>query len=183
MKKKNRDNGLKIGGAVIALVLIIHWGNVFFKAKDTFTPQPKQQSQSTSKKQSKSTSNLPILRCEINNKDGSVHKEFFDLGKINNNDPTKSMNDDEAEKYMKRKNAQFTTFRNDIDNQYIITKRNHDNGIRKIIHITIQKDTGEVELLIPTFIPVDADIGVAIESFAEAQSFKGECFKVKRKNL
>ena len=47
MKKKSKNNGLKIGGAVIALVLIIHWGNVFFKAKDTFTPQPKQQSKST----------------------------------------------------------------------------------------------------------------------------------------
>ena len=50
MKKKNRDNGLKIGGAVIALVLIIHWGNVFFKAKDTFAPQPKQQTKSTPKR-------------------------------------------------------------------------------------------------------------------------------------
>lgn len=175
MKKKNRDNGLKIGGAVIALVLIIHWGNVFFKAKDTFTPQPKQQT--------KSTSNLPLLRCEFNNKDGSVHKEFYDLEKINNNDPVKRMNNDEAGKYMKRKNAQFTTFRNDIDNQYIIIMRNHDNGIQKNIHITIQKDTGEVELLIPTNIPVDSDLSVSIESYVEAQSFKGECFKVKRKNL
>ena len=67
MKKKNRDNGLKIGGGVIALVLIIHWGNVFFKAKDTFKPQPKQQSQSTLKKQTKSArSNSNIItfdRC------------------------------------------------------------------------------------------------------------------------
>ena len=53
MKKKNRDNGLKIGGAVIALVLIIHWGNVFFKAKDTFTSQPKQQSQPNTNKKFK----------------------------------------------------------------------------------------------------------------------------------
>ena len=63
MKKKNRDNGLKIGGAVIALVLIIHWGNVFFKAKDTFTPQPKQQTKSNPKKQSKSTPTSVTLSC------------------------------------------------------------------------------------------------------------------------
>jgi hypothetical protein len=185
LKKKNKNNniGLKIGGVVIVLVLLIKWGNTFFQAKDTFTPQPKQQSQSNPKKQSKSTSNLPLLRCEFNNKDGSVHKELYDLEKINNNDPIKSMNDDEAKKYMNRKNAQFTTFNNNIDNQYIITIRNHDNGTEKIVHITIQRDTGEVELLIPKNIPVGADLGAVIESFADAQAFKGECFKVKRKNL
>ena len=57
MKKKNKNNniGLKIGGVVIVLVLLIKWGNTFFQAKDTFTPQPKQQSQSTPKQQSQST--------------------------------------------------------------------------------------------------------------------------------
>ena len=185
MKKKNKNNniGLKIGGVVIVLVLLIKWGNTFFQAKDTFTPQPKQQSQSNPKKQSKSTSNLPLLRCEFNNKDGSVHKEFYDLEKINNNDPLKNMNDDEAAIYMKRKNAQFTQFNNKIDNQYIINKINHDNGIAKIIHIAIQKDTGEVELLIPKNTPVGAGLDVVIESFVDAQGFKGECFKIKRKNL
>jgi hypothetical protein len=71
-KKKNRDNGLKIGGAVIALVLIIHWGNVFFKAKDTFTPQPKQQSQSTPKQQSKSDS-VTFLTCKYKDQSNSFN--------------------------------------------------------------------------------------------------------------
>ena len=82
MKKKNKNNniGLKIGGVVIVLVLIIHWGNVFFQAKDTFTPQPKQQSQSTPKQQSQSTpkqesksDSVTVLTCIYNDQSNSFN--------------------------------------------------------------------------------------------------------------
>ena len=65
MQKKNKNNniGLKIGGVVIVLVLLIKWGNTFFQAKDTFTPQSKQQSQSTPKQQSQSTPRIINLSC------------------------------------------------------------------------------------------------------------------------
>lgn len=86
MKKKNRDNGLKIGGAVIALVLIIHWGNVFFKAKDTFTSQPKQQSQSTPKQQPKSVrpnSNIVTFdRCYNTDDYNSYNEQINDYENV-----------------------------------------------------------------------------------------------------
>ncbi|MDC0628717.1 hypothetical protein OAP04_04005 [Pelagibacteraceae bacterium] len=181
-KKKNRDNGLKIGGAVIALVLIIHWGNVFFKAKDTFKPQPKHQSQSTPKQQSKSTTKFPLLRCEINNPDGSVHKEFYDLEKINNKNPLKDMSKDEAKKYLLKKDAEFTTFVS-RDERYTIIYRNHENGIQKNFHVFIKKDTGELEMVFPKHISVNASLSDKFDAFFEGRKFYGECSEVKRKNL
>lgn len=78
MKKKNKNNniGLKIGGVVIVLVLLIKWGNTFFQAKDTFTPKPKQQSQSTPKKKSQSTPQIVNLSCVFQNaydEDGKIN--------------------------------------------------------------------------------------------------------------
>ena len=60
MKKKNKNNniGLKIGGVVIVLVLLIKWGNTFFQAKDNFVT-PKGTSLSISKKK------LPVLSCNF----------------------------------------------------------------------------------------------------------------------
>jgi hypothetical protein len=83
MKKKNKNNniGLKIGGVVIVLVLLIKWGNTFFQAKDTFTPQLKQQSQSNTNKKFKSlkSSKHPSLRCTIKNPNGVSYVIFLPI--------------------------------------------------------------------------------------------------------
>ena len=164
MKKKNRDNGLKIGGAVIALVLIIHWGNVFFKAKDTFTPQPKQQSQSTPKKQTKSArSNSDVItfdKCfnaedynsytELLNSDDHLGSEWYWKINISKGKAVRTIvRSDEEIKYWE-KTVNITTERIELDsyqidastNEYVTTHVGSD-GIAKY---AFNLNTGEINL-------------------------------------
>ena len=43
----------------------------------------------------KSFSKLPILKCEINDTNGSKNTKFYDLEKIKNENPLNGMNSDE----------------------------------------------------------------------------------------
>ena len=59
---------------------------------------------------SSSTKSLPMLKCEINDTDGSKKTQFYDLDKIKNNDPTANMSTEQFKKWRSKKNLEATTF-------------------------------------------------------------------------
>ena len=133
---------------------------------------------------SSSTKSLPMLKCEINDTDGSKKTQFYDLDKIKNNDPTENMSTEQFKKWRSKKNLEATTFGdNKSMNNYIILYINHENGISKGWSAQITKDTGEIEISFPKNTPVDASLQDVMTSYEEATVFKGVCVKVKRKNL
>ena len=132
----------------------------------------------------KSFSKLPILKCEINDTNGSKNTQFYDLQKIKNENPLNGMNSDEKKEYLNRQNLEATTFLNNENmDQYTIMYRNHDNGISKGWQATIKKDTGEIRISFPKHTPVNASFDDVLTAYAEAQNFNGVCSEVKRKNL
>jgi len=130
------------------------------------------------------SSKLPILKCEIYDTNGSKKIQFYDLEKIENDDPTNDMTQDQFQKWRNQKNLEATTFSdNERMNDYSMIYRNHENGIAKGWNAKINKDTGEIEIFFPKHTPVGASFEDALTAMAEAQVFKGECIEVKRKNL
>tara|TARA_B110000037_G_scaffold126287_1_gene143866 strand:+ start:110 stop:628 length:519 start_codon:yes stop_codon:yes gene_type:complete len=131
-----------------------------------------------------SSKNLPILKCEIYDTDGSKRIEFYDLEKIKKNNPTEGMTTDQFQKWRNQQNLEATTFAdNESMNQYTIGFRNHENGVVKGYSIRIEKDTGILEARFPKHYPVEATFSKVLDAVAEGQVFKGECVVVKRKNL
>lgn len=132
----------------------------------------------------KGFSKLPILKCEINDTNGSKNTKFYDLEKIKNENPLNGLNSDEKKEYLNRQNLEATTFLNNENmDQYTIMYRNHDNGISKGWQATIKKDTGEIRISFPKHTPVNASFDDVLTAYAEAQNFNGVCSEVKRKNL
>ena len=130
------------------------------------------------------SSKLPILKCEINNPDGSKKMMFYDLEKIKNEDPTEGMSTEEYQKWRSQKNLDAVTFGDlDYSKEYSVTFVNHDNGIDKGYNVRIKKNTGEIEFTFPPHRPVSSSLDDALDAFANAQKFNGECVKIKRKNL
>lgn len=130
------------------------------------------------------TSEFPMLKCEINDTDGSKKTQFYDLDKIKNNDPTTDMSTEQFKKWRSKKNLEATSFQdNKSMKQYVVMHHNHDNGTSKGWTARIDKNTGQVEISFPKFRPVDASFDDLLTAYAEATVFKGVCVKVKRKNL
>ena len=99
-------------------------------------------------------------------------------------DPTTNMNKKELVEWRSRENLEEVTFRNDEKrNEYKIRLESHDNGINKGYFVLIKKDTGELEMWFPTQVSIKASSQVSIQSYVDAKVFKGECVKIKRKNL
>ena len=169
MKKKNKNNniGLKIGGVVIVLVLLIKWGNTFFQAKDTFTPQPKQQSQSTPKKQTKSarsnSSEITFDKC-FNTDDFNSYTELFNSDdsfdssgsrwywkiNISKGKAVRTMvHSDEEIKYWEkavnitRERIELDSFQIDASTNEYVTTRVGPDGIAKY---AFNLNTGEINL-------------------------------------
>ena len=125
---------------------------------------------------------LPILRCEIDDADGSKDIRIYDFEKIVNEDPKKNLSTEDAQKYGSRKNGEWVSLR-DYDTYYVIHFNKHDDGIDKGYQVTIQKNTGEVTMAFPTYYKVGASMSEVIDSFANGKNFYGICSKIKRKNL
>ena len=130
------------------------------------------------------SSKLPILKCEINNPDGSKKMMFYDLEKIENDDPTNDMTQDQFQKWRNQKNLEATTFTDDEKyNEYVIRYKIHEDGMDKSYFVKIKKDTGVVEYWFPPSISLDASSQEFFQSYIDAKIFKGVCDKVERKNL
>lgn len=130
------------------------------------------------------TSKLPLLKCEIYDPNAKNEFKIYDLKQIKKDDPTTNMNKKELVEWRSRENLEEVTFRNDEKrNEYKIRWESHDNGINKGYFVLIKKDTGELEMWFPTQVSIKASSQVSIQSYVDAKVFKGECVKIKRKNL
>jgi hypothetical protein len=157
-----KKSGSKILGIAAAIAVIIYWGNSIFNKVEF--------------------SKLPNLKCIIDNPDGSRETHFYDLAKIEKRDPTKGMSSKEFTKYIKKRNLSEVTF-SDSKSMYMLVYRNHENGIQKSYSVDIQKDTGQVEINVPTDTPVGSSLRVLAKAYQNGYTFKGECSKTKKKNL
>ena len=128
-------------------------------------------------------SKLPVLKCEIYDPNGKNTFEIYDLKQIKKNDPTNNMNFEELKEWRNRENLVAVTFDDERTNEYRIRWENNDNGIVKGYFVVIQKNTGELEMWFPTQVSTKASQKVSIQSYVDAKVFKGECAKIKRKNL
>ena len=135
-----------------------------------------------SKLSNKSSKSLPILRCEIDRMDGSKKVQIYDFEKISSEDPTKNLSTEEAEKYSLRRHGIWVSLR-DYSTYYVIYFNEHIEGISKGHQVTIQKDTGEINMAFPSYTKVGASIDETLDAFANAKNFYGVCSKIKRKNL